>query len=595
MRYGGIHNVMNVIVIMNDSLRRDHIAAYGDPAPWSRLGRPPGEPFIRTPNLDRLAGESAVFDRFYVSSYPTIPCRTDIFTGRYSFPRRPWQPLEPGDVVLPELVRRAGLTPVLFFDTPPLGNDDGNFTRGFAGWQWIRGQHADRWNVDPVDPPLPAAPHKLKGTPQTKLYLRNAATREYERDWMCARTLTATMDWLERNRNRGRERGVSGSSQNQSSPGFVLYVDMWDPHEPFDAPDFDVERYADPSFTGDQVIYPQYGRPDYLSPDEHNHVRALYASLVTLSDRWLGHLLDRLDVLGMTENTLLIHLTDHGHLFGEHQLQGKPGGPLGNLYEPTIHIPLMIRHPHGAGAGTRVQGLAQHVDLLPTVLDFLGAPVPDDVEGHSLLPLIRGDQAQVREHAFSGRYPNELARELGEGRGGLMAVAQFDGAAGGTATGTVSSRLIEALTVTTEEWALVCSPRGRPSELYDLRVDLKQDHNVIASQPEVARQLHGALLAFLEKSGASEARIAPFRGDPLTSGDAPEPPAMDDESALYVFEDTRGTPIAFRDERVAQTHAAGAGAGVSEVRMTTFGALRRENPKALLHSPTQYAWLEDLV
>ncbi len=107
-------------------------------------------------------------------------------------------------MVLSELARRAGYLPVLFFDTPPLGNDDGNFTRGFAGWQWVRGQHADRWNVDPFDPPLPAAPYKLKGTPQTRLYLRNTHDRVYERDWMCARTLSAAMDWLERNHTRGR-------------------------------------------------------------------------------------------------------------------------------------------------------------------------------------------------------------------------------------------------------------------------------------------------------------------------------------------------------------------------------------------------------
>ena len=53
-----------------------------------------------------------------------------------------------------------------------------------------------------------------------------------------------------------------------------MYVDMWDPHEPFDAPRFDLERYADPAFAGDQIIYPQYGRPDYFTPEEHNHVRA---------------------------------------------------------------------------------------------------------------------------------------------------------------------------------------------------------------------------------------------------------------------------------------------------------------------------------
>jgi arylsulfatase A-like enzyme len=577
---------MNVVVIMNDSLRRDHVAAYGDPPPWPRRGRPAGAPFVQTPNLDRLARQSAIFDRFYVSSYPTIPCRTDLFTGRYSFPHRPWQPLEPGDVVLSDLARRAGRVPVLFFDTPPLGNDDQNFTRGFAGWQWIRGQHADRWNVDPLDPPLPAAPYKLKATPATKLYLRNTASRVYERDWMCAQTLSAAMDWLERNRDRGRPGGP---------PGFVMYVDMWDPHEPFDAPSFDLERYADPAFHGDQIIYPQYGRPDYFTPDEHNHVRALYASLVTLADRWLGHLLDKLEVVGLAERTLVVHLTDHGHLFGEHHLQGKPGGSLGNLYEPTIRIPLMIRHPEGVGASQRVQGLAQHVDLLPTILEFLGALPPESMEGHSLWPLIRGHQTRVRDHAFSGRFPNELAAALGIGRNRAAQAAAFDGAAGVGTSGaaSVSTRLVEALTVTTEEWALICSPQGRASELYDLRADPRQERNVLHEQPEIARDLHAALLRFLETTGgtgASPARIAPFRGDPLRTGDELGPPALPDETPLYVARDSRGVEIAFRSTATASELT-----GTAAPRQTTFGALRRENPHALLHTPTQFYWLSDLA
>src|SRR5579859_2195804 len=306
----------NVIFIMNDTLRRDHVAAYGRPAPWERPGHA-GEPFIATPNLDRLAGESAAFDRFYCGSYPTIPCRYDLFAGRYGFPTRGWQPLEPDDLVLSEIVRGRGFVPALIYDTPMLGDDSYNYTRGFSSVLFQRGQHADRYNVDPFDPPLPAAPYKLKNVASTKLYLRNTAHRVYERDWMHGRTLSTTFDWLERNRSR---------------ENFLLWVDLWDPHEPFDAPAYDLERYSDPDFRGDAIIYPRYGRADYMSPAEQNHVRALYAALVTAVDRWLGCLLDKLETLRLDRNTLLVFLSDHGHLFGDHELQGKPTGPYGRLY-----------------------------------------------------------------------------------------------------------------------------------------------------------------------------------------------------------------------------------------------------------------------
>ena len=400
---------------------------------------------------------------------------------------------------------------------------------------------------------------------------------------MCAKTLTAAMDWLERNHERGRCRW---SSRLRDVRGHV------DPHEPFDAPAFDLAHYADPSYSGDQVIYPQYGRPDYLSLEEHNHIRALYASLVTLSDRWLGHLLDKLDVTGLSENTMVLHMTDHGHLFGDHELQGKPGGPLGKLYEPTVHIPLMIRHPQGVGAGQRVPGLAQHVDVLPTVLDFLGVPSPEGVEGHSLLPLVRGEADSVRKHAFSGRHPNELAALLGQSSNRARQAAVFDGAAGMGA----ASRLIEPLTVTTEEWALICSPRGRASELYSLETDPGQTHNVIEAHPDVARELHAALLAFLEtagESGASEARIAPFRGDVLQTGAEPEAPAIEAGTVLYTLEDEHGTTIAFATERQARTlMRLSADAPVGQEQA---GALRQRLPRALYYTPTQYYWLTDLL
>ena len=262
-------------------------------------------------------------------------------------------------MVLSELSRRAGYLPVLFFDTPPWGTTTATFTRGFAGWQWVRGQHADRWNVDPFDPPLPAAPYKLKGTPQTRLYLRNTHDRVYERDWMCART--SARRWI--GWSATTPGGAPGPPRLRDVRGHV------GPHEPFDAPGLDA-RYADPRYTGERVIYPQYGRPDYLSPEEHDHVRALYAALVTLADRWLGHLLDKLAVTGLDRHTLVLHLTDHGHLFGDHQL-GASGAP-GPLYEPRCTSSWSAT-PRGGGrdAGAGAGAARGHP---PTVLDFLGPP-----------------------------------------------------------------------------------------------------------------------------------------------------------------------------------------------------------------------------
>jgi len=184
----------NVIVLISDTFRADHLGAYGQTPPW-QLRSP-----IRTPNLDHLAQQSALFDRCYVSSYPTVPCRYDLLTGRHGFPTRGWQPLERDDVVVSQLLADAGVTTMTIFDPPMLVTDSYNYTRGFDGWDFVRGQHADRYIVDPIDVTLPAAPHKVKGG--TAAYLRNTAFRRGENDWMCAQTCTRAMDWLERSTRR---------------------------------------------------------------------------------------------------------------------------------------------------------------------------------------------------------------------------------------------------------------------------------------------------------------------------------------------------------------------------------------------------------
>ena len=102
-----------------------------------------------------------------------------------------------------------------------------------------------------------AQPHKIKNVRSLDNYLRNHFDRRYEREYSVARTMSDAMDWLETNYNHER---------------FFLYVDMWDPHEPFDCPWYDYELYADPGYDGDQLTYPQYGRSTYMTEAEHQNV-----------------------------------------------------------------------------------------------------------------------------------------------------------------------------------------------------------------------------------------------------------------------------------------------------------------------------------
>lgn len=474
---------MNVIVILNDSLRRDHINTYGVPAPWPRPGHE-GEPFIETPNLDRLAAQSVLFDRCYVASYPTVPNRRDLFTGRWGFIETGWEPLLPGDVLLSQVLSRAGVVTQLYFDTLPMGGEAYNFMRGFDGWEFVRGQHGDAWVTAPLPITLPAPLHQLRGdSSRMGRILRNSFSRRYERDYMAPKTFSRALDWLE---------------DNYKQPNFLLWIDTWDPHEPFDPPEYDYRRYADPEYAGPAIIYPQYGRSGYLTDAELNDIRARYAGEVTMVDRCLGYLLDKVHALGLDENTLIIHTTDHGYLLGEHDLIGKPGDLLGNLYESHCHIGLLVRHPDGTGARQRIPQIVQPPDIMPTILEYFGVETPDTVQGRSLLPMIRGEQAPLHEFAVSGRFIYEMPKDASD------TSFQYDGMAG-------SRSHVCARTVTTERWSYICGPYDLRSELYDLDRDPAQQQDLIGERPEVARELRRALVGFLEGLGAKEPAIAPFR------------------------------------------------------------------------------------
>src|SRR5205807_3518280 len=202
--------VRNVLLIISDTLRRDCVSVYGEPG-W--FGRP-----IDTPHLERFSQRATVFDRAYSSSFPTVPLRNDILTGRATFTYKQWAPLDRDDATLQETLNGAGIVTALVADTPHPFAPGFNYQRGFQSWELIRGQEHDRWKAHPRDPQPPCAPEKLRSPEQTvKQYLRNTAWWQSEADTFAARTMAAAAGWLEQNH---RDR-------------FFLYVDTFDPHEPW--------------------------------------------------------------------------------------------------------------------------------------------------------------------------------------------------------------------------------------------------------------------------------------------------------------------------------------------------------------------------
>src|SRR5512133_3377746 len=330
---------MNVIFIMSDSFRHDNLSCYG---PTS----------VKTPNLDRLAQQSIVFDNAYLGSFPTVPNRLDTMIGRYSFTQYQWQALPAEAVTLPQLLSASGFVTQMIVDTPHLIGEGFNYCRDFDGWDWIRGQETDRWKTTPSDIALPSAPQKLRTPEIIKRHYRNSAWWKGEEDTFVARTMRSACQWLE---------------DNQGQDKFFLWVDTFEPHEPWNPPQQYIDMY-EKGYQGESPNYPQYAYwRDVMSEAELDHDRNCYRGEASLVDHWVGVLLDKIGELGMAEDTAIVFVSDHGFLFGEHGHIGKSyirenGGRQVyesiRMYEDIRRIPLMLRLP-GQPGGRHIPALVQ--------------------------------------------------------------------------------------------------------------------------------------------------------------------------------------------------------------------------------------------
>ena len=447
---------MNVIWIVSDTFRRDHLGCYGNK-------------MIRTPSLDALAAKSVRFDRFYAADFPTMPARADHFTGRWTGCFMRWEPLPRGQVTLAQILNRAGFHAAAVVDTPFYLRGNMNYDRGFRSFIEVIGQ--EYW--------LRAVGDDLR------------RAWRFESDRFAPQTFTRAMEWLEQHHKED----------------FFLYIDVWDPHEPWDAPKHYTELYW-PGYDGELIdpAYSYWQDVPGFTEEKVKKAHACYCGEITMVDTWVGYLLRQVENMDLMEKTAIVFTTDHGFYFGEHGgLFGKltraePSTTpywfdshqvwtLSPLYEELIACPLLVYVP-GVTSGVYA-GLTSAVDLMPTVLDIMGQEVPAQVEGHSLLPMMKDTGRKGRDFVIS-THP-------------FSNPAQIIFSVDGQPRETVGSDT----TITTDEWSLLYRPEPGQSLLYHLSSDPKQEKNVINQRPEVAGGLHQLLVKFMRENNLAPELLEP--------------------------------------------------------------------------------------
>ena len=366
----------NAVVLLLDSLNRHMLGAYG------------GTEF-ETPNLDAFAATAVRFDNHHTGSLPCMPARHDILCGALDFLWRPWGSVEIWEDAITYAMREAGVVTQLISDHPHLFETGGeNYHCDFTAWDYQRGHEGDAWKTvaDPSWAGAPSFGRRRMPYDDSRGWFRGEA------DFPGPRTMAAAARWLDEN---------AGHHDR-----FFLFIDEFDPHEPFDTPEPWASKY-DPDWEGPHLIWPPYMRgaieKGVITEREGRQIRAAYGSKLSMIDHWLGRVMAAIDRNGLADDTVVIVCTDHGHYLGEKDIWGKPGVP---IYRTMGHIPLMIRHP-GVAPGA-CGALTTSVDLFATLAEQFDVKVRQRTHGRSLSPLLRGETDKVRDWLLTGVWGREV-------------------------------------------------------------------------------------------------------------------------------------------------------------------------------------------
>jgi len=393
-------------------------------------------PEVQTPNLDRMAKEGMLCNRAYCPNPTCTPTRSSIITGKYPSQHGAYSlgtKLPESEHVVGEDFQKAGYRTALvgkahFQQTndteeypsiesrPYYRNLDywRNFHGPFYGFEHIEiarnhtdeqsvGQHYGIWMKENGLTNWTDYYRPDNGNP---LYHWDLPEKFHQGTWIAERSCALLEQYAENAEN------------------FFLWSSFFDPHpkylvsEPWDTmydpdeltlpqgqegehdknpPHFQLTQEQKPDFSAwQEEEWGLHGFRSHLKPEENKKKdMAVYYGMISLMDKQIGQILDKLDDLGLTENTLVVFTSDHGHYFGQHNLTAKGAFH----YEDGIRVPFLVRQPGKVPVGVKSEAIQSLVDLAPSFLIAVGLDIPRSMVGMDQTPVWYGEADEARDHA----------------------------------------------------------------------------------------------------------------------------------------------------------------------------------------------------
>lgn len=447
----------NILWICTDQQRWDTLGCYGNG-------------FVRTPNIDRLAARGVLFERAFCQSPVCTPSRASMLTGRYprtTRTRQNGQDMPDDEVLVTRLLADAGyvcgLAGKLHLSachpsvTPAM---ERRIDDGYAEFHWShhpavayseeKTRHnwpTNEYNLWLQEQGASYNPQPFRNSP----HVEEGPPAEHHHTTWCARKAITFIE-----ANAGGKRP------------WLFSCNIYDPHHPFDPPLEYLQPYLDRL---DEIPLPAYapgeldGKPYFqttdhfkayggkagypfasMSDDDHRLIRAAYWAMCDLIDDQVGEMLDALERTGQLENTIVIFMSDHGEMLGDHGIYLK--GPY--FYEPAIRVPLIFAGP-GVAEGRSVADPIELCGIAPTLLEIAGVSPYAGMQGQSLLPNLHGHPVEPSRADVYCEYYNAMPWHQGP--------------------------VPHATMVRTDRYKLVAFHGQRLGELYDLEADPSETIN----------------------------------------------------------------------------------------------------------------------